>query len=416
MLLILRINVRIDEVLDILLSRAEPQERETFARMDEHSGGAFRLSVLLCECLRILEDYLNRTGDFSRSASLRAIFPFGARPSPWLSRLNSLLRGLSYESLYFPPASARGEERVAQIWSAVVAHISRDETIANPPLQAIHFPPRPPRQRHIESVTEEMSRPFQALPDEVLAFGYHGSIGSNDHVQWLSDCDAVIFLRAGVVGDARRLRKIRPAFMEARRMMKRIDRFQHHGVYVIPEELLSTFPGDYFPPILLRTSSFDVGGNTNLSAHIITSRWFNLVRTLGSSRYLANEATRLGRYNYHMFHFILQLAQLLPCWVVACCERSMNKREAIPWLSERVSNKSRAFLTRTTKIRENWGEIWTRCTAGLGPVTLVREHNLKEETTRFFGGGAKLAEGLQSLARDCPAIAMEALRRPMNGG
>ena len=52
MLLILRINVRIDEVLDILLSRAEPQERETFARMDEDSGGAFRLSVLLCECSR----------------------------------------------------------------------------------------------------------------------------------------------------------------------------------------------------------------------------------------------------------------------------------------------------------------------------------------------------------------------------
>jgi len=112
MLLILRINVRIDEVLDILLSRAEPQERETFARMDPAGTEEFGLSVVLCECLKILDDYLNRSGDFSRWASLRALLSREGGPSRQFSRLNSLKQSLGNAGLEQPSRSARGAEWV----------------------------------------------------------------------------------------------------------------------------------------------------------------------------------------------------------------------------------------------------------------------------------------------------------------
>jgi hypothetical protein len=400
----------IETALSLHFAIKDPEERSVFSRMDERSAQEFRLSALLCESLTLVEDFLNGGGEFGRVAALKAFFRQGILGKKRLERVNSLCRYLGYEPFELPSADATGSRAVAGVWESLLARLPAAAGTAHPRSEPVALRANTLRGPHLRALTQQISNLFEGFPEDVRAFGYHGSIGSNDHVRWLSDCDAVIILRAGVVTDPARLRMLRPAFLEARRIMKRIDAFQHHGIHVLPEELFACYPEDYFPTVLFQSSSFDIGAGDEVSLRVVASRWFELTRVLGVARYLKQMAPGVSSLNYHMFHFVLQLAQLLPCFVVACCEHSMNKREAIPWLAQRCSPQSKAFLLGTGELRDGWSAIWSSSRIARGLIAKPQERKLREQVCRGLGGRDQLAVSLESLARDCSRIAMGCLR------
>lgn len=404
-----------ETLLNILLPDPGPEEKGTLALLDPAGAWELALCWLLIESLSLLESYLHGFEEFGRRAMVASRFRRHLFSRRRLSVLRAADDVLAYNLLGQAPASYDPAAQVAEVWARLSQGLLTAEL--SPSAQAVTLSLRGAtrHQPHLEETTREISNLFAGFPQEVKAFGYHGSIGSNDHIRGLSDCDAIVILRPGVARDAERLRRLHPVFIKARRMMKRIDRFQHHGIFVLPEELWGCYPEDYFPTVLYETTVFDIGGGTPASLKVVSSRWLELLRILRFSRYLEEVAPKMGRLHYHTFHLVLQIVQLLPCFVVACSERSMNKRDAIPWLCERCSPRSKGFLERTGTMRGDWPSIWSSSRLALGLFDRPNPRKLRERIIEYFGGREVLATSLVSVAHDCRAIAMNHFRSPRNG-
>ena len=400
----------IETILNTFLPQIQPDERSTFLLMDEPSAKQLTLCLLLLESLRYLEAYLNGCNEFNSWIMILHPMKHRALSRHRLRGLNVLCACLNFTELPMPRPMGGVSRHVADVWGTLLMGFGTPEKLARVQAEAVTFQKKSTRQSHLEPPTQKILDSFRGLADDVKALGFHGSIGSNDHVRGLSDCDAILILRTGVVADPARLQRVRKACLKANQIMRQIDRYQHHGVLVLPEELFTCYPEDYFPTVLYESSSFDIGAEEVVSLKVVSSKWLELLRVVQFAHYVEQEAPKIRVRSYHAFHLVMQMAQLLPCFVVACCQNSMNKREAISWLAARCSDPARLFLRATGALRADWQSIWSSCSPISGVVSWPNEKMLREKTIKFFHGPDHLKESLVSLARESSRVAMGCLR------
>jgi hypothetical protein len=186
--------------------------------------------------------------------------------------------------------------------------------------------------------------------------------------------------------------------------MLRIDAYQHHGIFVVPEELLAYYPENYLPTLIWRSALFDALNVGEVRLAAVSDPLAAYVRTLRSSKHLIRGARKLSRLSYYTFHAWLQVAQLIPCFVAACFGLAMSKPEAISWFAEACGGQSAAFLAATGRLRQDWSSIWGQ----RGPNRLhprAQSRYLKRRVVQYFGGPDTLTEGVRAVTRDAVAMA-----------
>ena len=387
----------LDQILDLYLPGFASDKRRSFARLGEADRQSMVLSFLVQEFAAVLEAYLHhRNGDRRKGQGAA-----GAE----LLRLNALLGALGRPKLEV--GHGRGAKLIASIWEQIAGPVADGGRFTH--REEVELPRAPAFQPHLASAVGAISQVFRDAGDGVLAFGYHGSIASQDHIPGLSDCDAILLLRAGLLGDDEKLKKVQSACQRALALMQRIDAFQHHGVFVVPEELFACYPENYFPTVLYQTSAFDLGAGTRLELRVLESRAAAAIRVLRWSRFLEHAAPNMAGYDYDHFHEVLQVAQVLPCFVAACCDRSMNKREAIPWLIAHCPNTTAEFLQATGELRACWGDFWSSRNLGAKVLGGRFYLPLRDKIVEFFGGAGRLQEALLTLAGDSSRMALASL-------
>lgn len=397
-----------DSVLRAFLPQDATAERELFHTLDSTTALHFGLCLLILESLSLLEAYLNGRDEFGVERGLLRTIRYGIPSAGRCARLQALCDLVGHERL--PPPKARGAELVSEVWRTFLASLPLVKDVAHPRSECVDWNQTSTRQSHLRRATFKISEIFRELTEDVRAFGYHGSIGSNDHVLHLSDCDAILILVRDVVKDAQRLERVHAACLRANRLMTAIDPFQHHGVFIIPEELFSYFPENYFPAVLFRSTAFDVGGGTTVRFQVIFAKWAALLQTFRLCRALDWSASRIPQANYYSLHESLQIAQVLPCLVTMCRGHSMNKRDAIPWFAERSSDDSRRFLGMTSDMRTRWNTIWPARLMSSRILSRWGKEKLLDRMIHFWGGTELLEQMLKAVARDGRDLAVQCVR------
>lgn len=381
------------------------EDRRRFHALGETQRSQLAHSLLLLEAVELLEAYLNGRGEFAAT---------GAPPAP--ARLHQLA-AICQELDVAPPATqATGAAAVAAIWQQLLPLCTAPPAAVELIPSTVALAARGEYQAHVSGRVREITALFRPLELDVLAFGYHGSIGSGDHIAGLSDCDTLLLLRSGVAADAARLERVGAACRQALPLMQQIDRFQHHGVFVLPEELFPCYPEQHFPLVLFPQTSFDLGAGGALALRVLHSPLLAAARCLRWAQFLQQAAAAAGEHGYYYFHEVLQVAQLLPCFTADACERGMAKPEAIPWFNRRASEPSRTFLQTTTRLREEWPMFWRKVRRKSLGIGWLYRRVLLADSMDYFGGREAVRLGLSAIAQDarrlCDAGASGAVPSP----
>lgn len=198
------------------------------------------------------------------------------------------------------------------------------------------------------------------IENDIFGCYVHGSIGTNDTVAY-SDFDALVILRDETYNSANRLQNALNHLLYSQKFFYEFDPLQHHGWFVMSENMLRNYPVLFFPPELFfyAKSLFEAGRNFTIEYNKpgdYKRPLFNLIS--GIERTLKRDLT-----NCNMFELksLLSEFMLLPTFYVqAKISSGIYKKFSFQKASEDFSPGEWEIMNKVSEIRQVWSIVFSK--------------------------------------------------------
>ena len=183
----------------------------------------------------------------------------------------------------------------------------------------------------------------------------HGSYATGMEIAY-SDFDGLIVLSKELVNDEVLLAKVAFELHQLRKIMHKIDPFQHHGWFVLSEYDLENYP-EWFLPSAIFEHSRSLIGNTKLAIHIppITDMDFNrsFLRLCESlNRKLSSPKVD---WNLYQLKAIFSEFMMLPsAYIQARDSKGIYKKFSFGEMRKDLTAEEYSVMDEVSTIRMNW--------------------------------------------------------------
>ena len=204
---------------------------------------------------------------------------------------------------------------------------------------------------------KKLVRYIEPIEDSLKAVLLHGSLASNDAISY-SDLDALLVIKDETLQDQAKLAQTLERAHHAQYIFAEYDPLQHHGWFVLTEEMLKDFPETYFPHIILERSKslipqskleFDIAIGKKGEAEF-QRPFFELAISLRR-----NLQKPLSDQNVYTIKSILSQFMLLPAlFLQAIRQTGIDKKSSFELALKYFSKEEWKVMNEVSAIRENW--------------------------------------------------------------
>lgn len=201
----------------------------------------------------------------------------------------------------------------------------------------------------------EMMSALAEIRNEIRLAVVHGSIATGEEIEY-SDFDGLIIIADEAMMDADRLSETAYRLHQMRKIMHRLDPFQHHGWFVLAESELKNYPEWFLPTAVLHHSKSLIGENKVIvkvqeSPDVSFKKSFyriceSLIKKLSGSK---------ADWNLYQLKSIFSEFMMLPsAYVQARDEQGIFKKFSFESMREDFTPDEFHVMDEVTSIRSNW--------------------------------------------------------------
>lgn len=203
-------------------------------------------------------------------------------------------------------------------------------------------------------------------------FLIHGSYSDLKLAKGWSDFDSIAVIKKSTFCGRELQSELLETSKELDRIMRKIDRYQHHGIHYIFEEELMSYPGLYLPTEILSHSKCLLN-NSILKIKAVDSREYEINRLESIYRLLLNSAKlgvlkhhqKNGKYLHENFRdektmyqlkYYLCVLMLLPALWLNSMKIYCKKEDSFTIIKNYFNEDELEIITRASLIRSQWDQ------------------------------------------------------------
>jgi hypothetical protein len=209
------------------------------------------------------------------------------------------------------------------------------------------------------------------IAGDSLFMALHGSLADFRYAKGWSDVDTLLVLRAETVESAARLTSLRRKAFDLWPLFCAVTPLQHHGLLVVTETDLVSYPSNFLPPAVL-DQSLRLFGTESITFRVRQGD-DGAERGIRGRRKAIDEALATGVYPHHPHHGVglgagfsnaddamLQLFAFLgyvmtvPAFFMTAIGRPCYKGQSFALARPYFSDAAWAIIDKATSIREEW--------------------------------------------------------------
>ena len=183
----------------------------------------------------------------------------------------------------------------------------------------------------------------------------HGSFATGEEIPY-SDFDGLVILSREVLSDEKKLSDVAFTLHNMRRIMHRIDPFQHHGWFVLSENDLANYP-EWFLPVAVLHHSRSLIGEKSLSLRVqekpdvdFRKSFFRFCESL--QRKLSDKHRH---WNLYQLKAIFSEFMMLPATYVQARDRKgIFKKYSFQEMKKDFRDEEYAVMDEVSSIRSSW--------------------------------------------------------------
>lgn len=196
------------------------------------------------------------------------------------------------------------------------------------------------------------------LKDDLMGAYLQGSLATNEQIRY-SDFDALIILKDDVLKDAQRIYAVAKKLNHLQKIIQQFDPLQHHGWFILTEQMLLDYPITYYPPVLFEHSKSLLKGQ-GLSFNIQVPREtdyetpfmklaYSLIHKLGQAQQTNNAFIVKSNLSEFM---------LLPSFYLQAKNgEGIYKKDSFELAAKDFKIKDWEIMNRVSAIRSRWDYV-----------------------------------------------------------
>ncbi len=183
----------------------------------------------------------------------------------------------------------------------------------------------------------------------------HGSFATGEEIVY-SDFDGLIVLSKELINDEQLLARVSSDLHQLRKVMHKIDPFQHHGWFVLSEYDIENYP-EWFLPSAIFEYSRSLIGNTTLAIHIPSVTDMDFSRSFLRLCESVNRKLSSPKVDWNLYQLkaIFSEFMMLPsAYIQARDKKGIFKKFSFEEMRKDFTSQEYSVMDEVSTIRKNW--------------------------------------------------------------